>query len=364
MVNWTIEVFITSFSSIMMISSCGVILNQNRKFPDRALIFMALSWVLFGLFQAISAISYLLLNQNIFIFKNIVLSLMLLSAQVTINLITTDKAINLALLGVSFIAAFNIFIILLDGNSEIIQFPNGDYSIANAGLTRVFMSIIFAYVMILYFYFSIKIFVNAPLHMKSKIRMYIIGNIILGPISFIAFVTKISQLVPGIVDLFLGTGIMVSTIGLIMEPKMLYVLPFKAIKISAINQETGMILYNYNWNINPSNMSNALFASALLSINMFAKESIGQGNIKEVALENATLIINSPPDQTVYYVIVATKPSHSLKVGLEQFSRKFYDQYGVYLTREFISVSDVSLFKSANSLIRECFPYIPGFNRD
>jgi len=355
--NWTLEVFGSMISATLIFAAAVLILRQHWKNPDRALIFMSSTYMMLGLFFSFSGLGYLFLSPSISLIKNIWLVGICLTITMTINQMIIGRVLSIPLVIVSFLSAFAIFPFFLPIEESVIRVNTSNFeSLRNVGLNRIILALLFIYVIASILYFSLKIFRHSPKSLRQHATIYFIGNSFLILATF-AFIFGLSTTVPAIVELMVSVGIILSSIGLIAAPQILYVLPFSAIKLSIIKADTGISFYNYYWRGNLDDTADQLFGAAFSAITNFMQETLGEGEIREVKLEGATISISRPTDQSVYYVVIATKPSYVLKKGLEQFSRSFNQLYGDIINDE--SRYDVQEFQAADELIPICFPYIP-----
>lgn len=354
--NLTTEVYLSILSVIFSIIAAILIFQQNNKNEDRALVFIGVAYSCLAIYFMCTGLGYMLLNTFFYMLKNVFLILLVLFITMAITQMMYDKMITLILVIMSFISSFALFVYLLPNNVEMMTFDNGEKSLTNVGYNRVIIAMLFLYVVAIILYFSAQIYINSPKEFRSDSRLFFLGNLILGVFGLGSFISGISLIIPGIVELSVSIGILISSIGLINTPQILYILPFKAIKLSIINSNTGISMYNYHWTGNIDHATDQLFGAAFMSITNFMQETIGEGNIEEVRLEGTTIIIKKPAQQSYYYVVIATKSSYTLKKGLEQFANRFHDMYGTIIEDQ---IHDLQEYQAADEIIPECFPYIP-----
>lgn len=359
--NWTIEVFLSLLSVILTLYASIIIFRQNLKNPDRALLIMGFAYLSLSLYFFISGIGYLMLDPSISMLKNIFLVLICLTITMTTNQMINGRLMSYQLVIVSFFSSFAIasFLFPISESITYMEFDNGDQSLQNIGFNRVIIALLFFYVIVNLLYFSVKIFKHAPRGLRQDASLYFGGNFFL-VIGALTFITGFSTTIPGIVEICVSLGIVISSIGLIRAPQILYVLPFSAIKLSIIKSDSGISFYNYYWRGDLDDTADQLFGAAFLAITNFMQETVGKGGLEEIKLEGVTMTIKKPVDQPIYYVVIATKQSYVLRQGLEQFARSFNAIYGDLLSDK--SNYEVQQFKEADKLIEQCFPYIPEYN--
>jgi len=96
----------------------------------------------------------------------------------------------------------------------------------------------------------------------------------------------------------------------------------------------------------------------LSGLSHFAKEALGKGNIREIHLDDAILIIQRSLQFPVACVLFANKSSPSLRAALNFFADQFFDDYSNYFLEE---VQDLEVYESASNLVTEFFPFVPEY---
>lgn len=357
--NLTIEVIMSIISVLLTLIAAIIVFRQHMRNPDRALIIMSFAYVCLAFFFLFSGLGYLFLNPQVSMVKNIFLVFLCLTVTMTVSQMTIGKIITTTLVTISFFSAFAIavFALPVEDNISQMSFANGDQSLRNEGINRFVLAFLFLYNIVALIYFSFLIYRHSPKLLQQNASMFFAGNIILAIFGGGSFISGVSTLYPGFVEISVSLGILISAIGLIRAPQILYVLPFEAIKLSIIKSDSGISFYNYYWSGTMDDTADQLFGAAILAITNFMKESVGEGGIEEIKMEGATLTIKKPVNQSIYYVVIATKPSYVLAKGLEQFARLFHEHYGELLSDR--SNHEVQQFQKADQLIPQCFPYIP-----
>lgn len=356
--NLTIEVVIIFLSVIPLFISSYLLLQQYRKFPDFVLGTMSLAWFSYGVYNFMSAISYLYLSKNVFLLRSLLLPVFLILVEISVSFINNNRIHPIRFPLVSIFAATVSYAVFMPNGVRSNTFPNGDETLIMSGPLRIATIVGLVYVLGIYLYFTTKIYYYAVDDLKYWAGINLIGTIIIGPIAFLTFLTKINRVVPGLTELIFGLGTLISAVAFYKRPQLFYILPFKAIKLIVIKEGAGLPIYSYQWDTDESEVKDPLFSSAIESINSFANVAIQQGNILQIKLEQAILILHIPKDQKLYYALLATKSSHTLKYGLEKFSSMFNLTYhSVLEDNEFLF--ETSSIQGADKLIEICFPYIP-----
>lgn len=356
MFNLTTEVIILFISVIPTYFSVILLYKQYRKYPDYVLLIMTLAWLSYSLHNTVTAISYLFLSKKIWLIRGVLLAIFLLLVEIGMSYINAGKLNRIRLSLIAILSAALSYSLILDPVTQM-SFPNSDKSLAAAGAYRNISIIAISYIIILYTYYTYKIYKYSDFTLKYFAKINFIGALVLGPLAFITFLSMINRIIPGITEVFFGIGVLISAWAFSKRPELLYVLPFKAIKLIVIKEGSGLAVYDYKWVKDELDVKAPLFSSAVESINSFSRSAIDKGNITEITFEDGILLLQTPKNQGLYYALLATKSSYTLKVGLKNFATMFYSRYHSLIEAQF--VVETSSLKEADELISQCFPYVP-----
>ena len=140
---------------------------------------------------------------------------------------------------------------------------------------------------------------------------------------------------------------------LIKQPKIFYVLPFRAFRLTVIYRGSGISWYDYKWT--ESELIDDILLSGLLhALQSMSEDVIKRGHIKEVILEEGVLIFQITEHTIIG--LLSSKGSKVLRQGLQEFSSAFEQKFHNILKTE---ANIMDNFKSASELIQEHFEYIP-----
>ncbi|MFX1451467.1 MAG: hypothetical protein ACFFCM_11530 [Promethearchaeota archaeon] len=240
----------------------------------------------------------------------------------------------------------------------IFFYPNGDPSIfiqdtllsAVLGLVLVIMASVI--------YLGIKFQRNAPKELKNWIYLANVGIFFQQITAPLITALKVNQSFPAFSDIFFGLGTLLMGIVYAKQPKLGFLLPFKASRLVIIEQEKSIPLYYHVWNKKDFLIDENLFSGMISALGQFVKETIQKGNIKEIQLEESIVILKQSPSFPIVFVLLATKSSGSLRSALNLFADVFSRKYQTEID-QFKNNPDVNLFKDTPKVINECFPFIP-----
>jgi len=229
----------------------------------------------------------------------------------------------------------------------------------NSDLIGILFIIVMFFQAFLWIYFTIKIYSKSPRSMKKDAFIFIIGGI------FFILIPVIFQFFPyfGLnmdltleTQLSVGIGILITAYISRRQPKLAYVLPFRATRLTVLDSHRGISIFDHVWD-KTSTIDDVLFGGMMQGITVILNETIGRGNIRQIELEHAILLVYREEKYPVVFVLLSNEFNTSLRLALKQFAEKFYLEF----SDKFEDLSNVSQFDPASKLIEEVFPFIPEY---
>ena len=98
-----------------------------------------------------------------------------------------------------------------------------------------------------------------------------------------------------------------------------------------------------------------LFSGMLQGVSLIIKEAVGKGDINEIRMDNAAILIQRSHQYDVASILVTTKISKALRRGLHAFMQQFESTFTDQLRRP----GEVSQFRKATPLVEASFPFVP-----
>ena len=204
------------------------------------------------------------------------------------------------------------------------------------------------------FFYLLKIHIKAPRNLKKDTKYLVAAAILLGPIGPVLY-AYFNTYVPGIMFIPFSLGVLITSIVFTKQPKIAFILPFKALRLTVFKVEGGANLYTYDWESGKSLIDEDLFAAMIDGVSSLIRDSIQSGEIREVKMENAALIIQKSDNFNIAHVIIATHTSKALREGLLSFSKKFDEKFSEYIDQS----HEVSRFSTATELVTHYFSFLP-----
>jgi hypothetical protein len=203
-------------------------------------------------------------------------------------------------------------------------------------------------------YYLFKIYRFAPKQLKKDTFISFIGGIIFGISTPILLIILRETNVLFILSSSVGMLIIVSAI-FIKNPKLAFVLPFKVMRLSVINSDRGTLLFSHNWESGKEIKGDDLFSAMLQGIIMILRESLGKGDLQEINLEKAIVIAHKSKQFPLFYILIATNTSKSLKNGLNMFVKRFETQFNDAIDNAIIT----GRILPASEIISDTFSFLP-----
>ena len=135
---------------------------------------------------------------------------------------------------------------------------------------------------------------------------------------------------------------------------MLYVLPFKSFRLSVIDSRGGLAIFTHSWKSTEEIIGDVLFSGMIQGINLIVKESVGQGEVRELMVDNGVFIFQRSAEHHLIFVLVASKSSRILRDSLIRFSDEFIQDYSPCLN----NTTNIMQFSGASDMVNKYFPYI------
>ncbi len=352
--NLTIEFFIDIIAAGFALAAALLSLRKYLENRQRLCLILTVTWVCVAISPFLMAFSKLFLDEMLFRIALYSFAALLFSWQILSDLLAHDKVDPLKLV-INTILTTSLIWASLDPTTIVQESPNNILTLNVKGpflLTFIILIFVTSAYMI---YISIKIFLEAPSDLKKVASLFLFCALIGALGTVVGYATQLRYIVPGIHFLFYGIGSCLQAIAFYKRPELGYILPFRAIRLTIIHTEGGIPLYNYNWTHHE--VEESLFSSMIQGIGLILKESVRGGDIQEIHMRKAVLLLEKSDNKPVVCVLVSTKRSKCLEDTLAGFAAKFFSQYGDL----FDDPSDTTLFDSTYELIDEFFPFIPKY---
>jgi hypothetical protein len=215
--------------------------------------------------------------------------------------------------------------------------------------------------LVMWVYYAWKIHAKAPASIKKYSRLNLVGVLVFAGGSLWGSTGLIpntpESLVP-IIDairweIILGVAFFMIALAYAKAPNLANVLPFVAIRLSIIDIKAGIALFNHDWARRNDLIHEDLFSSMLSGISMILNESVRKGNIREIHLDKARLLLKRSDEHPIAFVLITSHPTKTLRNALEVFAARFIARYADQLGE----LGEISKFHSTTDIVHDCFPF-------
>jgi hypothetical protein len=254
-------------------------------------------------------------------------------------------------------------LILLEIPLAILSFlPGGmqvipGYGVHSVGSLRILQILFLFYYVLTFFSWSYLTWKRAPKELKKLVNLLLFGSILF------SFVTTFMYTLGGFIKIFNSIGFITHSIGALLtiitiwkDPKIIYILPFKAYRILVVDTNAGTGLFKHDW-AELKAVDENIFSMVLQAVGSILDEVLRKGEIKEIKMDQAILLVQHTQNSPVASVLVTSKSSTSLKLGLKKFNREFIDTY----QNQFDELYEVSRFKDAKKIVDHIFDFVPEY---
>ncbi len=225
------------------------------------------------------------------------------------------------------------------------------------GFSYILLTLIPAFI---WLYYTVRIYIKAPKDLRKYSTINLIGGVLIGILTPYAVVYGFNIFIvniPALNMLLISVGLLLSAYAFAKEPKLSGILPFKVLKISVFHTQSGISLFSHTWMKKSTFMDVDVFSGMLIGINTILNETFKKGELQEIKLAEALLIIYRSEQYPVATVLVTTRSSHTLREGLKNFSEKFFSEFSLYFDKDV----HMNTYNPAKQLITECFPFVPEY---
>ncbi|MFX1446968.1 MAG: hypothetical protein ACFFCG_02390 [Promethearchaeota archaeon] len=259
----------------------------------------------------------------------------------------------------SFTLLYEITLIILSflpGGMQVIP----GYGVHMVGYLRILQVFFIFYYVLTYFSWSYLTWKRAPQELKALVNFLLFGSILF------SFITTFMYVIGGFIKIFNAISFVTHSLGALLtiiaiwkDPKIIYILPFKAYRILVVDTNAGTGLFKYDW-AELRAVDENIFSMVLQAIGSILNEVLKKGEIREIKMDQAILLIQHEKNTPVASVLVTSKSSKSLIYGLKKFNSEFIATF----QSQFDGLYEISRFKEAKKIVEHIFDFVPEYKSD
>jgi hypothetical protein len=336
-----------------------------RKRKNRVIFIFSANWFLQAIFWYLDGIAHLTYSPLIMAIAFIPTTIGVLCLFIYIELIEKENvsAINISILVIVellflLFAFLPLFIPNFPPGMQVIKDP--PYGVHIVGLCRIFQIIFLIIYVFYYFSWSYKTWRKSPPELRQKATILLLGSALFSIVTVLMYVlgTLVKVLNPlGFV--VHGIGAFITVVVIWQEPKLIYVLRFKAYRIIVLETGSGTALFMHDW-AELRRIDENFFTMMLQAISSVLNELLRKGEVREVYTDQAVLLVQHDLIHPIASVIIASKSCKSLRYGLKQFNEQFVSKFSSDIEENY---HNVSRFKDASVIVEKVFDFVPEYHK-
>ncbi|MFX1500163.1 MAG: hypothetical protein ACFFDH_04265 [Promethearchaeota archaeon] len=349
--NWTLEVISTFIAGSVLLITAILPFHSKKVSKLRSIFYLKLVWYFVTLFFYIESLSYLFLS----IFLNRLHSLLLIPPTIflicSINYTTKETIYSKNLILLVGAAVLYVYLVF-QPESFVISYKYSFYTIKWMGLFDIVAGIFQVISLVYLFIWGYRTWKNAPFLIKREASIFFIGTSLSSVVVILLFLLHYRYYQFMIVfNLVFSIGILISSIALMKQPKLLYILPFTLCRISVKDRE-GYPLFDHDWS--ESKVSELVFTGFINAVQLMSQEIIRMGGLLDIKLQEGIVIMHESENITVG--LVSSKSSKVVRESLVNFTRDFEIKFQKQLKEKSTNMKD---YEIAYELIEKYFSNFP-----
>ena len=321
----------------------------RRKRP--LVLLFSVSWIIQAIFWYLDSAAHFYYSPSLMRIAFIPQSIGVPCMFIFIELIKKENINPIKMIALTLIETLFLMFLFMPDAMEVIP----GYGVHFIGPTRYIQIIWLAYYVFFYLSWSYQTFRKAPPELKRLVSYLLFGSILFSMVTtaFYALGT-VSRLANPLGFFFHGIGALITIIVLLKEPSIIYILPFKAYRLTVFETREGVTLIKHDW-AELRNIDENVFSMLIQATRSVLNEIINKGEVRKIDLDKAVLMVQHDVKYPIVSVLVTSKSCKSLQYGLKAFHDQFISNYASNLD----NLKDPTQFKGAEDLIEKIFDFIP-----
>ena len=313
--------------------------------------YIRLSIFSFSVFIFLDGLSLLYISKLLSIISGFILVPLTLSLVIGITYIIKE---NFYSPGFVIVIGLSVLLIYLgfQPNAVDIQIQGGYIRLPWTGLFNDIGMILTAISEVYMLYWAIKTLKNAPFLIKKEAYLFFLGIFFASVVAMFFYILYLIDPFYILISNFaLLIGLLIVTLSAMIEPKLLYILPFTVYRIVVKDRE-GYPLFDHDWS--KSEISENIFTGFINAIQLMSEEIMNMGGLLDIQLDDGILILHESENITVG--LITSKSSKLLRYSVTNFTCDFENKFEKILKE---GNKDMREYESAHELIEKYFSNFP-----
>ena len=349
--NWTPEAIVDFVLVVGGLVFTVITYLKTKPKKITSLNYIRLAIFNFSVLIFIDGLSIIYVSKTLSIISGFILIPLTFSLVIGVTYITKESYYSYGFIVVVGLSVLFVYF-GLQPNAVSIQIQGGHIRLPWLGLFSNIGMLLTAVIEVYLFYWGIKTLMNAPFLIKKEAYLFFFGVFFGSVVAIVFYILHLIDPLYLLVSNFaILTGLIVITLSAIIEPKLLYILPFTVYRIVVKDRE-GYPLFDHDWS--KSEISENIFTGFINALQLMSEEIMNIGGLLDIQLKDGILILHESKNITVG--LITSKSSKLLRSSVANFTRDFENKFGKILEER---NNDMREYESAHKLIEKHFSNFP-----
>ena len=229
------------------------------------------------------------------------------------------------------------------------------YGVHNKGILRVSQIIFIFYYVTLYYIWSFQTWRKSPDSLKRLTTFLFIGSTLFTVVTALMYALGSTiRIFNPIAFIVHSVGAIINIIVILKDPRIIYILPFKAYRILVVNTHESVALFKYDW-AKVGKLEEDMFSMMLQAIGNILDDILKKGQVQEIQMDKAVLLIHHNKTYSIASVLIASKSTKSLRYALKRFNEEFVESFQSSLTGDKIIIN----LAGTREIVEKVFDFVP-----
>ena len=230
--NWSLEVYNFFIAGLIMIISTFIMLREYLKVKRTFHLYLVLIWILLSIYMILGGFGILFQSKELYKWRNLLLflSTFLLIQNFDTMYRSSLDPIKTLLFGITITG---VIYYSFYPDSIISTTVLGHPSFQTSGIYAIWLTIFAVQLAILFVFYSLVIYINAPKSLKRKALMVVMAIGFFGLFFFISFILRLTKNIPGIIYLIIAIGAFMTGLSYKINPNLVKMLTTSGNKAKA-----------------------------------------------------------------------------------------------------------------------------------
>ncbi len=349
--NLTYEVISTFLAAIILFITFLLTFRSKDFKKNKAIFYFRLAWICTSILFVLEGFSYLLLSIPLnqihaaFIIPPIIFTIFF------INYTMKETIYSKSLILVVIVLTLYGYLLTQPQFFKITSY-SGILSIAWVGLFGNIAVIPQTLLAVYLFMWGYRTWKHASFLVKRDSYLFFTGILIVSIGGSVFYMLNLW--IPLLIfasNLAISIGVLIFSLALVLQPQLLYVLPFSLYRISVEDSE-GHPLFDHDWS--ESEVNEIVFAGFMNAVQLMSEEFVGRGRVLDIQLEEGVILVHESEYITVG--LVTSKSSKIVRSALTGFTNDFEE---TFLKQLKVKNTNMEEYETAYQLIKRYFSNFP-----